>query len=292
MNNLSKASTFSVACSFGNIAACRWQAKTSGTRHRKILALHGWLDNANSFDLLAPLLNAEVVAIDLAGHGQSDYRGKDAEYNIWNNIYDVLEVVDQLKWDKFELMGHSLGAAVATLTTGVVPQRVVALHLIDGGLPVIEAEGLMPDKIQQILTARATPPPAPTLFPNRQTAIAVRASNKHFPMPLQSAEILAQRGLVEMSDGRCYWQYDPRLKHPSIYLTERQALAFAQKCTMPTQIIIADEGVVVQHPKLQGALQHFPNAQIHTIVGSHHCHLEAERAVIAEHINNTKISDD
>lgn len=40
-----------------------------------LLMLHGWLDNAASFALLAPLMKGYyVVAIDLTGHGKSDRR--------------------------------------------------------------------------------------------------------------------------------------------------------------------------------------------------------------------------
>ena len=35
-----------------------------------IIALHGWLDNAASYDRLAPALkNHRVIALDFAGHG-------------------------------------------------------------------------------------------------------------------------------------------------------------------------------------------------------------------------------
>jgi len=44
-----------------------------------IIALHGWLDNAESFYKIAPLLaHYQVVSIDLAGHGRSGWRGRDA----------------------------------------------------------------------------------------------------------------------------------------------------------------------------------------------------------------------
>jgi pimeloyl-ACP methyl ester carboxylesterase len=37
-----------------------------------VIALHGWLDNANSFDQMLPYLtDMHVIAIDMAGHSQS-----------------------------------------------------------------------------------------------------------------------------------------------------------------------------------------------------------------------------
>ena len=39
------------------------------------LALHGWLDNAASFEPIAPLLEqCHLVAVDLPGHGLSDHK--------------------------------------------------------------------------------------------------------------------------------------------------------------------------------------------------------------------------
>ena len=78
-----------------------------------VLATHGWLDNASTFDLLAPRLDGcEVVALDLAGHGFSGSRSPDAAYNIWEDVGDLLEVREQLGWARCNLLGHSRGAAI------------------------------------------------------------------------------------------------------------------------------------------------------------------------------------
>ena len=45
------------------------------------LALHGWLDNANTFDRLAPTLpELDLIAMDFAGHGFSSHRPDGVHY--------------------------------------------------------------------------------------------------------------------------------------------------------------------------------------------------------------------
>src|SRR5690606_24141760 len=56
-----------------------------------VLALHGWLDNAGRFDLLAPLLRGcRVVALEAAGQGASDFRSADSGYNLGQDVGDLI----------------------------------------------------------------------------------------------------------------------------------------------------------------------------------------------------------
>lgn len=101
-----------------------------------VIALHGWLDNANTFSRLAPRLRGlRVVALDLAGHGYSEHRPAGASYALWDYAYDVLRVAEQLGWQRFALLGHSLGAIIAVVLAGALPERVSRLALIDGVIP-------------------------------------------------------------------------------------------------------------------------------------------------------------
>ncbi|RZA29030.1 MAG: alpha/beta hydrolase, partial [Lysobacteraceae bacterium] len=64
---------------FGRLAGLR-----AGSQGRqKVLALHGWLDNAASFLPLATQLpELDLVMLDLPGHGRSAHLGPGADYTL------------------------------------------------------------------------------------------------------------------------------------------------------------------------------------------------------------------
>ena len=81
-----------------------------------VLALHGWLDNAASFARLAPKLDGlRIVALDFAGHGHSEHRPAGAGYALWDYAYDVLQVAEQFGWQRFSILGHSMGAMLTAI---------------------------------------------------------------------------------------------------------------------------------------------------------------------------------
>ena len=97
------------------------------------LGMHGWLDNAATYDHIAPLLpELRLVSLDFHGHGFSDQLPPGSSYHFADSIDLMFRVADQFGWEKFNLMGHSMGAAVAALMAGVIPERVQNMILIEG----------------------------------------------------------------------------------------------------------------------------------------------------------------
>ncbi|EKX32842.1 hypothetical protein GUITHDRAFT_120992 [Guillardia theta CCMP2712] len=98
------------------------------------IAVHGWLDNAGSFDFLAPLLlkrgAKSIACIDLAGHGQSDWRST-GTYHVVDNVADVIYTADALEWKQFSLIGHSLGGCISQTIAAAMPDRVLRLVSIE-----------------------------------------------------------------------------------------------------------------------------------------------------------------
>jgi pimeloyl-ACP methyl ester carboxylesterase len=83
-----------------------------GSQHmEKVIAVHGWLDNSNSFRFLGPFLGDRgfhVVAVDLIGHGFSDHLGQGATYTVHKSAAVTREFIDCLGWKNNHFIGHSM----------------------------------------------------------------------------------------------------------------------------------------------------------------------------------------
>ena len=252
---------------------------------RPVVASHGWLDNAGSFALLAPrLVGCETVALDLAGHGFSDFRSADSAYNVWQDVGDLLDVADELGWQRCTLLGHSRGAAISMLFAATFPERVDKLVLLEGGLPITaEADDAPAGLAQALREVRALRGKEGRVFPTRATAIAERAAGFSKVTPA-AAEILARRSLREVPGG-FQWHADQRLKAQSeLRLTPDQVRAFACRVAAPVLVLFATKSPFVDRPLYREIDRLFARVEIDRAPGGHHFHLEGSGGAIAERI--------
>ncbi len=250
----------------------------------KLLALHGWLDNAASFDALAPLLcrHFHIVAIDFPGHGRSDWRPPGAWYHYVDYLSDALAAADALGWQRFGLLGHSLGAAAASMLAAASPARVERLLLIEGLGPLTQAAEQTLAQLQRAFVERGTAADkSPRVFAGLDEAISarIRASD----LSRAAARMLVERG-VRLIDGGLTWSTDPRLLLASpVRYTEEQVLAVLRGIRAPTGLILAEP----EQPYMPRAAMDRRIAQVTAIevvrrAGTHHLHLEDAASVAAE----------
>lgn len=160
-----------------------------------ILAVHGWLDNAASFDHLAPLLEGHyIVAIDLAGHGRSGHRPAGTWYPYADFIDEIGETMDQLGWQDADLLGHSLGATLVSVFAAISPQRVRRLLLIEGLGPLASAADQSLEQLRRSHRARsAFKPDKLRVFEGLDEAVEAR--RKVSELSLDAARCIVERGV-------------------------------------------------------------------------------------------------
>ena len=260
------------------LAAREWGAPGS----LPVFAIHGWLDNAGSFDLLAPLLgDCHLIALDCAGHGQSGHRSADASYNVWQDVGDVVEIADQMGWSRFSVVGHSRGAAIGTLCAGAFPDRVERLVLIEGGVPIVSTVADAPEDLARALTERKELSGRKgRVYETRDAALRGRASG-FSPVSRSAADILARRSLQRV-DGGYRWHMDRRLRARSeIRLTEAHIEAFISRVECPVLCLMAQRSPFADRPIFKRLLSLFKEIERVTLPGGHHLHLEGAETEIA-----------
>ncbi|MFJ3483697.1 alpha/beta fold hydrolase [Pseudomonas sp. NPDC090202] len=238
-----------------------------------VIALHGWLDNANSFARLAPKLQGlRILALDMAGHGHSDHRPPGAGYGLPDYAHDVLQVAAQMGWERFSLLGHSLGAIVSVIVAGAVPQRINRLALIDGLIPPIAEAETAAERMGTALQAQLTQSTKrKPVYADMDRAVEARMKGA-VAVSRDAAELLAQRGLMPVPGGYT-WRSDSRLTLASpIRLTRAQALSFVNAVQCPAQLIVAEEGMLAQNKELLAGVPF----QVSVLPGGHHLHLNDE----------------
>ena len=141
-----------------------------------VLALHGWLDNAASFLPLAAHLRAiDLVALDLPGHGHSAHLPPGADYSFASAIASVLDAADALGWDRFALLGHSMGAGIASQVAAACPQRIERLVAIEALGALSELPERTVSRLRDAVTAeRALRGKQLRVFPDIDTAVRAR----------------------------------------------------------------------------------------------------------------------
>lgn len=260
-----------VATASGELAALQWGDAAAPP----LLALHGWLDNAASFTRLAPLLSRQrrVIALDLPGHGRSAHLPEHAHrYHVVDQVDAVLDFADALGLDRFDLLGHSLGAGIASLTAAAAPTRIERLLLIEG-LGTLADDGARVlarwrDAHAQRNTARRTA----RVFPSIEDANAARVAAGG--LEPDEARPIVIRNLRE-TDGGFVWRSDPRLRLATpLRIDEAQTRRLLTGITAPTLLLLAESATpYLPSAMIEARAACVPGIRLEHLAGPHHLHV-------------------
>jgi pimeloyl-ACP methyl ester carboxylesterase len=177
-----------------------------------LVALHGIQDSSAAFQFVVDCLRQEwcVIAPDWRGHGHTQW----ARSSYW--FHDFLADLDALLDTFFPgrpvpVVGHSLGANVASLLAGLRPGRLTHLVSLDGFGPPLD---LFPPDARSVMARlldNETAMPEPDFYGSVEE-MANRMRKRNPQLPIERAMFLAEQSSIVEADGRLRWLYDPRVR--------------------------------------------------------------------------------
>lgn len=93
-----------------------------------VIVLHGWFGDAHAFEPIEPWLSGadfSYVFMDYRGYG--GMREAAGEHSIDEIAADALALADALGFERFSLVGHSMGGMAIERVAALAPERVRAL---------------------------------------------------------------------------------------------------------------------------------------------------------------------
>ena len=127
--------------------------KLIGQGPRKVIVLHGWFGDHSVWAPAYRYIDEDQFCfafLDIRGYGAS--RGMPGERSMRRISLDAIELADQLGWDEFSVVGHSMGGQAAQRLAVDAPQRVRALV----GVTPVPASGMqMPPEVKAVFARAA-----------------------------------------------------------------------------------------------------------------------------------------
>lgn len=233
---------------------------------RKWVFLHGLMGFGQNWRRIVQMLgpNECVLTFDQRGHGKSvkpvvGYRPEDyAE--------DVLQITEALGWNKFILVGHSMGGRNALVFADLYPHKLEKLVIVDIGP---EAKPAALDYFRNLLGL------VPTPFASKKEA-------KEFLMnefPKRAAHLAQPETLgayfyaniIELENGQADWRFSKEAILESVAAGRAQDhWSEIKTLKMPTLIIRGENSPDLSAETLQHMAQSNPRIQTRVISGAAH----------------------
>jgi len=255
-----------------------------------LVLLHGGRDHCRNWDWVAEELRGDwhVIAPDLRGHGDSEW-SKDGTYAMSGYVYDLAQLVHQLKAAPVAIVAHSLGGNIALRYAGIYPENVTRLVAIEGLGP---SPRMLAERARKpfhermrawIEEQRALSGRLPRRYACIEDAFRrMQEENKH--LTPDQARHLTQHGVNQNEDGTYSWKFDNYVRSwPPYDMRSADIEALWARIACPTLLVYGRESWA-SNPEQDGRARHFRNARVVTVEGAghwvHHDRLEEFVALV------------
>jgi pimeloyl-ACP methyl ester carboxylesterase len=234
-----------------------------GKGPHKIIALHGWFGSAASWGPYATVLDEQRFSyafMDYRGYGGA--KSVKGEFTMQEIAADALALADALGWERFSLIGHSMGGKAVQQVLAEAPARVQKLV----ALTPVPASGVPFDD----------------------------AGWKLFSAAAASAE--ARKGIINFSTGgRLSDAWLDRMVKRSLENSTPQAVAayllawakgdFSARIKanpVPVLVMVGEHDPALNAEAMRGTfMQWYPNARLETIANAGHYPMEETPVALA-----------
>ncbi len=248
------------------ISALKWGEGTP-----ELVLLHGGSQNAHTWDTVAMALKLPLLAVDLPGHGHSDWR-KDHSYSPQNLAEDILPAVLNLAAGARGIVGMSLGGLAAVMLLDMEPKAASSLMLVDitPGVDRAKAEPILEfisgpqefESFEEILEYTVK------YNPSRSKASLIRG---------------IKNNAKEIEGGKWTWRWDPAKSEggesdgeESESSADMQGMGFKsvwqalEKIQVPVSLYKGEDSKVVDEKDLEDLLKCQPSAEVVIVPGAGH----------------------
>lgn len=267
---------------WGHIAA-KWYGSTNV---QPILMVHGWQDNAGSFDTLIPLLPSDLsyLAIDWPGHGHSSHFPNGFYYHAIDFVPLLENIRQQYKWQQLSLIAHSMGSIISFVYASIFPENVNLVCSLD----TLKTQNINPKIIEQIYAWRMkklctldkalirTPPE----YTYAELCQRIRIGSKE-SVDLNSAKYLIERGTKRTTSNpeKFHFTRDIRVKFMQpLFIEQTVGLEYIKRIKAAYLFIRGDDREFSESEEninvgVQMFREYNKRFEMLKITGTHHFHL-------------------
>jgi lipase len=247
-------------------------------RGAPVVALHGLTASYVNFIGIAECLagRSPLLAFDLRGRGDSDK--PDGPYGLAQHAKDVAVAMQSFGLGPSIIVGHSMGAFIATALADQFPELVAGLILIDGGYLLDMPKGVEPEQVLDAVLAQRITQLQET-YPSREVYREFWRSRPNFPPAdwnlwteaFLNYEIGGEAPVLRPKASQAAVRFDVAESFKAAEITAR-----LEHLQVPVKLLRAATGFALDRPQLipdaaVAEMRTFlPNLEEETIAGTTH----------------------